>query len=62
MILELNENEIDVLKNYLTRKTMRLEEAGLSDSKCCLAMNSILTKIYQASHEVEYDARKNCTK
>lgn len=47
MILELNENEIDVLKNYLTRKTMRLEEAGLSDSKCCLAMTSILYKIYK---------------
>lgn len=32
MILELNENEIDVLKDYLIIKTMRLEEAGLSDS------------------------------
>lgn len=47
MILELNENEIDVLKDYLTRKTMRLEEVGLSDSKCCLAMTSILHKIYK---------------
>ena len=47
MVLELNENEADVLKDYLTRKTMRLEEAGLSDSKCCLAMTSILYKIYK---------------
>ena len=47
MILELNENEIEVLKNYLIRKTMRLEEAGLSDSRCCLAMTSILYKIYK---------------
>ena len=47
MVLELNENEVDVLKDYLTRKTMRLEESGLSDSKCCLAMTSILYKIYK---------------
>ena len=47
MVLELNENEVDVLKDYLTRKTMRLEEAGLSDSKCCLVMTSILHKIYE---------------
>lgn len=47
MVLELNENEVDVLKDYLTRKTMRLEESGLSDSKCCLAMTSILHKIYE---------------
>lgn len=47
MILELNENEIEVLKNYLIRKTMKLEEVGLSDCKCCLAMTSILYKIYK---------------
>lgn len=59
MILELNKNEIDVLKNYLTRKTMRLEEAGLSDSKCCLAMTSILYKIYEGERN---DTRKENSK
>lgn len=62
MILNLNDIEIDVLMNYLIRKTMKLEDSGLYDSKCCLAMNSILSKIYQALHEVNYDTRKNCTK
>ena len=47
MILDLDKNEIDVLKNYLTRKTIRLDEAGLSDSRCYLTMMSILHKIYE---------------
>ena len=47
MILNLNKNETDVLETYLTKKVMRLEEVGLSDSKCCLAMTSILYKIYK---------------
>lgn len=45
MILNFTDNEIEVLTDYLTRKAMRLEESGLQDSKCCLAMNSILLKI-----------------
>lgn len=45
MILNLTDDEIEVLTDYLTRKAMRLEESGLQDSKCCLAMNSILLKI-----------------
>lgn len=45
MILNLTDNEVEVLTDYLTRKAMRLEESGLQDSKCCLAMNSILLKI-----------------
>lgn len=47
MILELNKNEIEVLKDYLIRKTTRLEESGLSDCRCYLAMISILHKIYE---------------
>ena len=47
MILNLNKNETDVLETYLTKKVMRLEESGLHDSRFCLAMNSILDKIYE---------------
>lgn len=47
MTLNLTDNEIDVLTDYLTRKAMRLEESGLHDSRCCLAMNSILLKIHK---------------
>lgn len=59
MLLNLNNNEVEVLVNYLTRKTMRLEESGLHDSRCCLAMNSILRKIYK---EKKNDSRKDNTK
>ena len=49
--LLLDDNEAEVLENYLTRKTMRLEESGLHDSRCCLAMNAILYKLHKgASH------------
>lgn len=52
MILDLDKNEVDVLKDYLTKKTMRLDEEGLSDSRCYLAMMSILHKIYKAETTV----------
>lgn len=47
MQITLNDNEVEVLDNYLTRKVMRLEESGLADSRCCLAMTSILAKLYR---------------
>lgn len=59
MTLNLDENEVEVLTDYLTRKAMRLEESGLKDSRCCLAMNSILRKIYK---EKRNDTRKDRTK
>lgn len=59
MIIELTNNELEVLKEYLIRKTSRLEESGLSDSKCCLAMMSILFKIYRGE---ENDTRKKSAK
>ena len=59
MILNLNKNETDVLETYLTKKVMRLEESGLHDSRCCLAMNSILDKIYEGC---KYDSWKKCAK
>ena len=47
MTITLTDEEVDVLKDYLTRKTMRLEECGIKDSRCYLAMMSILFKIYR---------------
>ena len=59
MTLNLTDDEAEVLADYLTRKAMRLEESGLHDSRCCLAMNSILLKICR---EKRNDARKESSK
>ena len=59
MILNLTDNEVEVLTDYLTRKAMRLEESALQDSKCCSAMNSILLKICK---EKRNDTRKESSK
>lgn len=47
MILNLTNEEIDVLLTYLMNKTMRLEESDLKDSRCYVAMTSIIYKIYR---------------
>ena len=47
MTIKLTDEEAEVLKTYLIRKTIRLEDDGLKDSKCYLTMMSILFKIYR---------------
>jgi len=43
--LELTQDEAEVLENYLFRKLCRLEEAGLTDSRCYPLLYSIRQKI-----------------
>ena len=45
MKIDLTAEESEVLEAYLFRKACRLEESGLTDSKCYRAMQSIRHKI-----------------
>ena len=49
MQIELTSKEAKILGDYLLRKTRYLEESGLQDSDCCIAMNSILFKLYRGA-------------
>ncbi len=43
--LELTEEEIKILENYLFRKIINLENSGLADSKCYYILYSIYNKL-----------------
>lgn len=55
MKVELTQEEVEVLKNYLLRKCMKLEEANLTDSKCYPLLYSVYRKINIAEHTEEKD-------
>ena len=59
MNINLTENEVEVLTNYLLKKVMQLESLNLHDSRCCIAMNSILFKLHEACKN---DTRKDSSK
>lgn len=48
MEIELNEEESEVLENYLFKKAINLENSGLTDSKCYKIFCSIRKKILDA--------------
>ena len=43
--IELTEDEVEVLKNYLFRKIINLENANLTDSKCYPILYSVYNKL-----------------
>ena len=43
--VELTDEEVEVLETYLFRKVCKLEEAGLTDSKCFIVLSSIRRKL-----------------
>lgn len=45
--LELTKDEAEVLETYLFRKCAKLEESGLTDSRCYVALSSIRHKLRQ---------------
>lgn len=46
--IELTESEADVVSEYLLRKCVRLEEAGLTDSKCYPLLYGAYSKLRKA--------------
>lgn len=51
IIISLTETEAEVIANYIFSKYTRLEDIGLHDSKCCIAMCSVWHKIKRAEKE-----------
>ena len=51
IIISLTETEAEVIANYLFSKYTRLEDIGLHDSKCCIAMCNVWHKIKRAERE-----------
>lgn len=49
--IELTEEEAKVVEDYLFRKVCRLDEAGLSDSRCRPLLDSVRRKLTAASRE-----------
>ena len=49
--ISLTETEAEVIANYIFSKYTRLEDIGLHDSKCCIAMCSVWHKIKRAEKE-----------
>ena len=51
IIISLTETEAEVIANYIFSKYTRLEDIGLHDSKCCIAMCNVWHKIKRAERE-----------
>ena len=49
--ISLTETEAEVIANYIFSKYTRLEDIGLHDSKCCIAMCNVWHKIKRAERE-----------
>jgi argininosuccinate lyase len=47
----ITKEESEVLQNYLLKKCMRLEESGLTDSKCYPLLYSVYRKLVSAEKE-----------
>lgn len=50
IIISLTETEAEVIANYIFSKYTRLEDIGLHDSKCCIAMINVWHKIQRAKN------------
>lgn len=48
--ISLTETEAEVIANYIFSKYTRLEDVGLHDSKCCIAMINVWHKIQRAKN------------
>lgn len=48
--ISLTETEAEVIANYIFSKYTRLEDIGLHDSKCCIAMINVWHKIQRAKN------------
>lgn len=49
--ITMTETEAEVISNYIFSKYTRLEDIGLHDSKCCIAMCSVWYKIQRAKND-----------
>lgn len=49
--ITLTEDEVEVIDSYIFRKACRLEESGLTDSKCYPRLMSVHRKIVKAQNE-----------
>ena len=50
IIIELTPIEAEVIADYIFSKYTRLEDLGLHDSKCCVAMTNVWHKIQRAKN------------
>lgn len=50
--IELSDDELSVLLNYITRKCYKLEEANLTDSYCYPRLHSVEYKLTKAQSEI----------
>jgi hypothetical protein len=53
IVVELTEVEAQVVADYIFSKYTRLEDIGLHDSKCCIAMCNVWHKIKKAESEAK---------
>lgn len=53
LTLKLTKEEAEVLSNYLERKLYKLEQSGLTDSRCYPLLYSVHRKIVNAKKEEE---------
>lgn len=51
ILISLTRTEAQVVADYIFSKYTRLEDIGLHDSKCCIAMCSVWHKIKRAEKE-----------